>query len=1480
MKKYFIVLFTILTTLLSAQDYQSVGSYVVMDASTFNLIGNWSVSTSTTGSTGGGYITSSGENFSGENAGIDVISVQIKINTAGTYRFHWRSAITAGISTTDDNDTWIRFPDADNFYANDIGTGTDIGIGTAYPRGWNKTPIIEGSTDKGWMKVYTNTLDWNWTTHTFDNDPNLPYVVFNSPGVYHMEISNRSANHGIDRIVLWNVATGNETTATNISTALTTYTLSGNNGNGAATISGELKNYHKVTIDFAGLYRDEKTATFKDNRFDVTFTSPTGVNYKVPGYFAADGNAANTGATEGNVWRVNFTPEQTGTWAYNTSFRTGNNIAVSLLSGAGTALAPLDNISGTFNIADTDKTGKDFRGKGKLEYVDKTFLQFSNGEYFYKVGADSPEVFLEAADFDNTFAPTRTYPTHIADWVSGDPTWDGAEKGKGVIGVINYLSTQDMNVHYFMVNNSYGDGGHVGAAQGKGGEVTPTIGADALYRYDVSKLGQWQILFDEMMKKGVMTQFVLSEQEDQSYFELRESGTMANSRKVFFREMVARFGYLNAITWNIGEENGWNKTTKFGRALTTAQRLEFGAHMNALVYYNDNITIHNGPSSQARIDLIFNDLLGTNSFTGIAFQGQHQDASYNDGIGTYDRIKYFRDQSIAQSKPWVISYDEPYSSSLLDTQTEFNTWRKNSLWTSIMAGAAGIELYYGGSADLTQQNYRDFSVLWGYQAHAKNLFYDHNIPLQEMVPDRTIVQAANYALKDTGNRFLVYAFNGGTPTLTTGDSATYDVRWYDPRNGGALQIGNVTSITGGTNVSLGAPPNDTGLDWVVYVNNPLSTTTGMTGQSTTPSPNPSSSKASTGKLGNSSTKTFIGSGSGSSILGGVVSKSWISQCSTCPNSNINVSGIDTYTPINAADMSNATNAGKVAIITNSFSVANTTFAAGQIVQPNGGILTGTGININGARFLINNSQAFAPTARFVTRYTECLSPEIFGADIATADQDAIEAMYLNADMGINKANTIYNISDNTSFPTEVRTFKWSGNNATIENSFVSESNSVYLYDWTNTRVEICDLNIDGNLLTNLAINIDNSDFYMENVKIRHFQGPDGGRSRGVNHVFYSETGRDTRLYNCEFGDFQIEGGQTLITTGGGATRALLVILESVNFDPTNIIYEVRDSNMYSTYGEGDAIHWFPVRDADQDNQIRLLVDGCTFSDNTRRDIKTQGGKLTATNNTFTKISSTSPWATLDDGSYIQTVNVGVSLRDNVSSTEYHRNAYIANNTFKLADGDEEGWSSYLGISHTLNTIVENNIFTRPKAGPFNAVAFSAKNPGLIIRNNQMTNVGISAANSTPTIPDGNIIIENNTFDYTAYWGAWQMAIIQGGVTSAVVRDIIFQNNTVNVDFPTSSSTTNFKGIIGTRDGWSNVGFLNNVITNNTVTYTGSFSTNARFSYFAGNFGNTNTISNHVVNGITASGAFEVLGSDQSFISTNNTNNLGQTLTKQ
>ncbi|MEJ7680681.1 MAG: DUF5060 domain-containing protein [Segetibacter sp.] len=369
---------------------------------------------------------------------------------------------------------------------------------------------------------------------------------------------------------------------------------------GTQVISGELKKWHRVTITFEGPSVSEKSTPnpFLYYRLYVIFTHSSGKSYKVPGYFATDGNAGETGATSGSKWKVHFTPNATGTWTYLASFRKGTDIAVSDSIYAGTAVSPINGATGSFSISTSDKTGKDLRAKGYLKYVGAALLQFAEtGEYFRKAGADAPENFLAYEDFDNTpdsGGRRKSWSPHIQDWHTGDPTWKSG-KGKGIIGAVNYLSGQGMNTFSFLTLNIKGDDKN----------VFPYISPSDFTRIDVSKMDQWEIVMMHAQKMGMHLHFKMQETENNN---LLDGGNLGTQRKLYCRELIARFSHHLALNWNIGEEN----------TQTDKQRKDMAKYIYDHDPYKHNIVIHTYPGKQEEV---YRPLLGTASnFTGVSIQ--------------------------------------------------------------------------------------------------------------------------------------------------------------------------------------------------------------------------------------------------------------------------------------------------------------------------------------------------------------------------------------------------------------------------------------------------------------------------------------------------------------------------------------------------------------------------------------------------------------------------------------------------------------------------------------------------------------------------------------------------------------------------------------------------------------------------------------------------------------------------------------------
>lgn len=132
--------------------------------------------------------------------GIIVAEIEslVKINSPGTYRFQWHCKVGQGTSNTESNDSWLRIPDASQFYAVK-GSNND----TVRPKGICTTDCPEGAGAKGWFKVYSSgTTNWTWSSRTSDNDPHLIYADFDTAGFYRVQLSGRSKYHLLNRFVL------------------------------------------------------------------------------------------------------------------------------------------------------------------------------------------------------------------------------------------------------------------------------------------------------------------------------------------------------------------------------------------------------------------------------------------------------------------------------------------------------------------------------------------------------------------------------------------------------------------------------------------------------------------------------------------------------------------------------------------------------------------------------------------------------------------------------------------------------------------------------------------------------------------------------------------------------------------------------------------------------------------------------------------------------------------------------------------------------------------------------------------------------------------------------------------------------------------------------------------------------------------------------------------------------------------------------
>lgn len=568
------------------------------------------------------------------------------------------------------------------------------------------------------------------------------------------------------------------------------------------SVEGVLKKWHKITLSFEGehLSESDEINPFLNYRLNVYFKN-NNKTHIIPGFFAADGNAAETSAKSGQIWKVRFSPDEPGEWSYKVSFRKGENIAISDDIYAGEPIA-FDGITGTIIVEDLNQKDSQIKSKGRLQYTGERYLKFADSkEAFLKGGADSPENFLAYYEFDDT-PDSHKYEAHAVDWVNGDPIWkDG--KGKNIIGALNYLASKGMNSVYFLTMN----------VQGDGNDVWPWTSINERYRFDCSKLDQWEVVFDHMDNLGLMLHIVTQETENELLLDIGDLGVQ---RKLYYRELIARFAHHLRLTWNLGEENGPLNWTPKGQ--TDEDRKNMARFISINDPYKNFVALH----THAEIEdqkLFLNPLLGYRFLDGPSLQLFHPEDVNQMTLKWINESKKFHNQ-------WVVSLDEigPYHTGAKpdSEDPEHYDMRSKVLWGNLMAGGAGVEWYFGykyDNNDLTCEDWRSRNNLWEQTFHALEFFMKY-IPFENMTSANDLTSNLDdYVFAKKDDVYLIYLPSASETKLNLGDTnSKFSVKWYNPESGGSLLDGTVKQIIGGSEVSIGKPPY-VHKDWVALIKN-------------------------------------------------------------------------------------------------------------------------------------------------------------------------------------------------------------------------------------------------------------------------------------------------------------------------------------------------------------------------------------------------------------------------------------------------------------------------------------------------------------------------------------------------------------------------------------------------------------------------------------------------------------------------------------
>src|SRR5262245_3166472 len=501
------------------------------------------------------------------------------------------------------------------------------------------------------------------------------------------------------------------------------------------TLEGSRKKWHPLTLTFETEFQIDEIVhaaganPFLDFSLTVTFSHPaSGATYAVPGFFAADGDAADTGATAGNRWRVMFAPDRSGRWVWRAAFRRGPGIALDSTSSGEPADPSVDGASGAFQVEESDPSAPGFLANGRLEHVDEHYWRFAeSGEYFLKSGAGGPENFLAYDEFDGTVGSAANfclqppgnpeylhrYDAHAGDYLDDAVgklhTWGPETRGKNILGAIDYLASVGVNSVYFITDNYLGDGNDVWPW------VTP---ADKLH-FDVSKLDQWERVFSHLTQRGLQLQFVFEENEN-DHLSLASGGLgygLTPERKLYYREMVARFAHHPAVHWVIGDEsNYWDE-------IATMESLALA--IRAFDPYSHPISFHSKhPCSGTSCSEQYPVIIAQYSpyFDFEAFEG----SGYQTVPGGYNNCAIQLVQGQVGRRRWA-HYGDEQSLNAIPTNLDEN--RRKALWGNLMGGGAGVAWYSGNNiasqyppgvdrCDYSDIAVEDFRVLEDYFLHA------------------------------------------------------------------------------------------------------------------------------------------------------------------------------------------------------------------------------------------------------------------------------------------------------------------------------------------------------------------------------------------------------------------------------------------------------------------------------------------------------------------------------------------------------------------------------------------------------------------------------------------------------------------------------------------------------------------------------------------------------------------------------------------
>ena len=583
--------------------------------------------------------------------------------------------------------------------------------------------------------------------------------------------------------------------------------------------------------------------------------------YEVPGFYKGNG-----------IWAVRFTPDSIGIWEYITSFKEGYRISINNNSGTpGYA----NNIKGSFEVFPYEKPEVEvevprYELLKKISYTVKESINESfftkgrlvNDNIYTNVGGlitsntfwgrdNSPFIVNSTVVVKNcvllinggaiimlkpgtslktegTGVIKATGPCKIISYnpdLLGSRCYylktlgDGKRWIKGgtdspedflahtfisshgdVFGALDYLASKGVNSFFALLMNVGGDGDN----------VYPWLSKYDITHYDVNKLEHWNDIFYHANEIGIHCQLTFNEGELYNKA-LLGYNNLSDERKLYYREMIARFGYLNAITWNLCEEYNHQQAPIDPNIIKL-----WATYIKSVDSFDHPITVHNWDDNG------WVPFYGDNRFGSIAYQYRPTliNGGFNNAYG--NKVVELRNANNILKIPINIDETHFFTSSENNICTETSiSWAANCGYTAARREIIYPVYFSGGNLEcllesaLLTEDFSEYDKLWDYLYYARKVL--ETLKFWDMGSNNNLINgvSGNELCFTNGHDYAIYLPYGGNSILDLETPTEFYKWWYNPRTG---VYSNSVLVQGSNDtLVLDKPPYDINLDWVVIL---------------------------------------------------------------------------------------------------------------------------------------------------------------------------------------------------------------------------------------------------------------------------------------------------------------------------------------------------------------------------------------------------------------------------------------------------------------------------------------------------------------------------------------------------------------------------------------------------------------------------------------------------------------------------------------